>query len=93
MTAQPARWLQHLQRPPRAQAFASTANLAVPFVMHFAIDFVSFAVCHVQVVRGGEEKQQLLLAADFPIARMFREMASWVPRGGAKGEVRRREAS
>ena len=30
-----------------------------------------------QVVRGGEEKQQQLLAADFPIARMFREMSSW----------------
>ena len=84
MTAQPARWLQHLQRPPRAQAFASTANLAVPFVMHFAIDFVSFAVCHVQVVRGGEEKQQQLLAADFPIARMFREISSWADRPAEK---------
>ena len=87
-------------------AYASTANLAVPIIMHFAVDFVSFMICHVQaraaspadalqpstpahpleptlgpalgqVVRGGEEKQQQLLAADFPIARMFREMSSW----------------
>ena len=31
-------------------AFASTSNLAVPVVMHFALDLVSFGVCHVQVL-------------------------------------------
>ena len=29
-------------------AYASTANLAVPIIMHFAVDFVSFMICHVQ---------------------------------------------
>ena len=37
-----------------------------------------------QVVRGGEEKQQQLLAADFPIARMFREISSWADRPAEK---------
>jgi len=65
-------------------AYASTANLAVPIIMHFAVDVVSFLICHVQVVRGGEEKQQQLLAADFPIARMFREISSWADRPAEK---------
>ena len=29
-------------------AYASTANLAVPIIMHFAVDVVSFLICHVQ---------------------------------------------
>ena len=58
-------------------AFACTSNLAVPVVMHFALDLVSFGVCHIQVTRGGEAAQHKLLAADYPIARALKDMASW----------------
>lgn len=53
-------------------AFATTGNIVVPIVMHFAIDLVSFLVCHYQVARAPEAEQRELLLADSPIAKSLR---------------------
>ena len=42
-------------------AFAATGNLAVPVVMHFLQDLISFAVCHWDVAKRGSEADQRAL--------------------------------
>lgn len=57
-------------------AFAGCHNLAVPIVMHFVLDFVSFIVCHVQVARSSEQEQRKLIETDSPIAVALRRLSS-----------------
>ena len=60
-------------------AFAATGNLAVPVVMHFLQDLISFAVCHWDVAkRGSEADQRALLWDESPIARGLRLMVGGV---------------
>mmetsp|Transcript_30035 Transcript_30035/g.96091 ORF Transcript_30035/g.96091 Transcript_30035/m.96091 type:complete len:308 (+) Transcript_30035:100-1023(+) len=60
-------------------AFLATRNLAVPVLMHFAVDMVSFLVCHVQVSRAGEAEQRRLIGDASPIATALRGLAGVPP--------------
>ena len=53
-------------------AYLCSRNLAVPIVMHFIVDMVSFAVCHVQVARSRREDQIALVNDPSPIAAALR---------------------
>ena len=59
-------------------AFAATGNLAVPVVMHFLQDLISFAVCHWDVAKRGSEADRALLWDESPIARGLRLMVGGV---------------
>ena len=69
-------------------AFLATRNLAVPVLMHFAVDMVSFLVCHVQVSRAGEAEQRRLIIADSPIATALRGLAGVPPGAPPRADER-----
>ena len=64
-------------------AFAATRNVAVPIVMHFVIDLVSFLVCHYQVATADEKVHTRLLDGTSPIAAALRGMTAPPPAAGS----------
>ena len=69
-------------------AFLATRNLAVPVLMHFAVDMVSFLVCHVQVSRSGEAEQRRLIGGDSPIATALRGLVGVPPGAPPRADER-----
>lgn len=56
-------------------AYLCSRNLAVPILMHFIVDMVSFGVCHVQVSRSRPEAKRALVDDPSPIATALRRAA------------------
>lgn len=53
-------------------AYTLTANIWVPMIMHFFVDVVAFAVCHVQVTRATKAAQGELIDSSLPLAASMR---------------------
>lgn len=63
-------------------AYLCSRNLAVPILMHFIVDMVSFCVCHLQVSRSRPEEKRALVDDPSPIATALRRTGGPSPAAG-----------
>jgi membrane protease YdiL (CAAX protease family) len=65
-------------------AYLCSRNLAVPILMHFVVDMVSFGVCHVQVSRSRPDEKRALVEDPSPIATALRRAAGGMSRAQSR---------